>query len=334
MHLHSVCCIGILLIAAAECSASWLWFGGHETTIDGRPFQSMRKFARDYDLPRPKQVEDALVLKQESYHLELKEGSRRASLNGIGLWLHEPIIRDGRRWYVSETDVATVLRPLTRPEDTIQGMGHRRIVLDPGHGGADPGGIGAMGTEEKDMTLLIAQGVADLLKQAGHNVRMTRSEDVALSLSNRTAMARAVEADLFVSIHFNVAANPDASGIETFVLTAGGHGSTSDRNNGPFPPNNTANQYDGANQLLGYHIQRGLIRRMRTMDRGVRRARFAVLREAPCPAVLVECGFLSHALTERTLHKESYRKSIAAGIAQGIMEYVEVVLRVEVEEWL
>jgi N-acetylmuramoyl-L-alanine amidase len=132
--------------------------------------------------------------------------------------------------------------------------------------------------------------------------------------------------DLFVSIHFNAEARGrSARGIETYCLTPSGASSTASTR--ALSPYLVGNRNDSRNMLLAYCVQRGLSGATNAPDRGVRRARFYVLQYAQCPAVLIECGFLSNPAEATQIAAEVYRERIATGIAQGIIAYKRILER-------
>lgn len=169
------------------------------------------------------------------------------------------------------------------------------VVLDAGHGGHDPGGIPRQRYQEKSATLDIAVRVRARLQAAGHRVIMTRSSDVFVELSRRVAVSnRAPSGAVFVSIHFNSAPNRDAHGIETY-------------------------HYDSRGAALAEAIHRQVLAATREEDRGVRRARFYVLRYNKRPACLAELGFLTNAQEGARIYRSSaYRQQLANAVAAGI----------------
>ena len=297
------------------------------TVHAGEATVALHHFARFYGLDRPRLRDGRVTLANEELQLVFTPDSRRLLINGVTVWLHQPVAPYRRHGRLAVDDVRTILDPMLRPARALEGLGHRRVLLDPGHGGDDSGAQGPAGTVEKDWTLRIAREVADRLVVLGIDAQLTRPADWTLTLPERVAMARDRGADLFVSIHFNSAANPEAQGTETFVLTAGGQPSTNAQDAGPHPDALPGNAYDGANQWLGYSIQQQLLQQTGNQDRGLRRARFHVLRDAVSPAVLVECAFLTHAGEAHNLQQESYQRRLADGLTQGIVSYMERIPR-------
>jgi N-acetylmuramoyl-L-alanine amidase len=171
-------------------------------------------------------------------------------------------------------------------------------MLDPGHGGKDPGAIGIGGLREKDIILPIAQQVAAILEQRGVKAILTRTDDYFVDLAPRVEMARRANVDVFVSIHANAIANrPDVNGLETYYYSSG--------------------------QRLAQTIHSSILQNVGVKDRGVRRARFYVLRNNPMPAVLVEVGFVTGRQDAPRLATTAYENQMAQAIANGILQYIQ-----------
>lgn len=246
--------------------------------------------------------------------------SRQMRFNGTLVWLNDGVRLTSGRWSISKADAATVLAPLLTPEYAPPIRPPARVVLDPGHGGDDSGAKLAGRIQEKDLNLAIVLLVADRLRRAGVSVWTTRNRDTELPLSARPRTAERVRADLFVSVHMNSATNRDVAGVETYLMPATGFISTIGRSLDTSRA--SGNKYDVASQLLAYDVHRATLARTEAADRGVRRARFDVLSLASCPAILVECGFLSNAREADMLATDGYREKLAEGISQGIMTYL------------
>lgn len=219
------------------------------------------------------------------------------------------------------------------------------IVIDPGHGGKDFGAIGRGGIREKDVNLLLAKRLKSYLKNEGFEVLLTRESDVFVSLQERADFVNRIDADLFVSLHCNAARNRRAHGFETFYLShpmndyfdttvMSGDGyvkydNLSDENSeiGKLYVKllDSASSGDRAFSIhLGDLINQALRGFIGGRDRGVKRARFFVLRNTAMPAVLVEVGFLSNPNEEIKLAKRFHRDNIAKAIAQGIVNFRNV----------
>jgi N-acetylmuramoyl-L-alanine amidase len=267
--------------------------------------------------------DELLQLTNRSARLLLTVDANEARVNGVAVWLLYPIAARFGTVYLARQDAEATLRPLlfparsTRPATPIQ-----TVCLDPGHGGKDPGFC--VGTKaEKRYTLLLAQEVRQQLTRAGLKATLTRTTDTTLDLPTRPELAKQRKADLFLSLHFNAfpAAPASVRGTEVYCLPPAGAPSTIGRNEsggaGPSPGNLLNDQ----NLLLAYQVQKSLTHILETEDRGVRRARFVVLRNAAMPAILIEAGFLSHPKEGRKILDAGYRRQIAHAIVEGLLAY-------------
>ncbi len=262
---------------------------------------------------------NALLLVNDHHKIKLFGSSRRIDINGLVYHMNGPLYSRSNSWGLSNTDVQSVLTPLVR-EERIAHTHPIVVVLDPGHGGTDPGAGDRTGLTEKMLSLDVAQRVRRRFRHSGIEIKLTRNTDVFVSLAERSRRAATWNADIFASIHMNSAVNTGASGIETFILPAEGYPSTSGGTSGRKRCH--GNRFDSENSRLAYYIHHGLHQFTQTPDRGVKRARFAVLSRAPCPAVLIECGFLSSAAESTKLLGVDHRESLAEGISQGLLTYI------------
>ena len=241
-------------------------------------------------------------------------------VNKLLIWMNGGTGQAGSDWTVATVDADTVLAPLLRPSDIRPPAPTNPVVIDPGHGGEDTGARAPGRLLEKHLVLDVARRVLPAIVSAGTKAKLTRSGDTTLTLKQRADLARKWNAALFVSIHMNSAPNKAAYGIETYVLPAAGFASTAGRDSSA--ESAAGNSHNAANTLLAYCIHRQLLNHTKTPDRGIRRARFDVLRDAPCPAVLIECGFLSNAEERKRLEAAQYRATVARGIAEGIRDFL------------
>lgn len=173
------------------------------------------------------------------------------------------------------------------------------IVIDPGHGGRDPGAIGIGGLREKDVVSSIAYEVAAILEQSGVRVILTRADDREIDLDPRVQIAERAGANLFVSIHANSISleRPDVNGLETYYYSSG---------------------YD-----LAQTIHQSILQALNMPDRGVRQARFYVIRNTSMPAALVETGFVTGAQDAQNFNDPAWQQQMSQAIAAGIMQYVQ-----------
>ena len=221
------------------------------------------------------------------------------------------------------------------------GLGVRRVVIDPGHGGKDPGTISPGGLKEKDITLAVAQRLARELRERHHyEVILTRDRDVFLPLEERTAIANSKEGDLFISIHVNAAPNQAAKGIETYVLdlasnkeamrVAALENASSSKNISDLQAilldlmqNSKVNESVKLAELVQNTMVDGVMRDYGQVNNlGVKKAPFIVLVGAQMPAILTEIAFSSNPQEEERLRDERYLTLVAQQIAGGVAEYV------------
>jgi N-acetylmuramoyl-L-alanine amidase len=225
----------------------------------------------------------------------------------------------------------------TRPTLAQQlGLGINKIVIDPGHGGKDPGAIAPNGLKEKDIVLAVSKKLAALLQERlGCQVVLTRTRDVFLPLEERTAIANTERGDLFISVHVNSAPSPRLLGVETYVLNL-----TNDEDSMRLAAlensTSTSKMSDLQNLLtdilqnnkvdestkLASHVQERMAKGLHIKNLGVKQAPFYVLIGAQMPAILSEVTFLSHPGEARKLRKESYLSDIAEHISTGVNDYV------------
>jgi N-acetylmuramoyl-L-alanine amidase len=268
-----------------------------------------------------------VVMKNKWNTIEVETDSRRAWVNDVMVWLHHPCRKSGNGWAIHEVDFKKGVDPILRSYAYVPSKAPRIVVLDPGHGGKDTGAVSARKVYEKKAVLSIAHYVKGHLEANRISVRMTRATDTTLSLQERCDFAAKAGADLFVSIHADGATDSSAHGVETFIMTAAGCDSSNHYGQGGDKSSGLGNLHDAANAVLGFSIQSNLVKTSKRSDRGLRRARFAVLKNAPCPAALVECGFLTNPEEEALMIDANYREAVARGISNGILGYMTLVKR-------
>jgi N-acetylmuramoyl-L-alanine amidase len=277
--------------------------------------------ARGFDLRWIKK-DETLQLSSQSTRLLFSIDSNDADVNGVGVRLLFPVaIRDGTPC-LSQLDSQMTLEPILSPSRSRRGASVTRICLDPGHGGIDPGNrVGSH--QEKTYTLLLVQELASQLTRAGYKVTLTRDSDKFIELSDRPAIAKRRSADLFISLHFNSAPSSanTVRGAEVYCMTPVGAPSTNARGEGSSSGWYPGNRSNDKNVFLAYQLQKSVTKTLGTEDRGLHRARFAVLRDATMPAVLIEAGFMSNPSEGRKIFDASYRKQIAKAIVDGISAY-------------
>ena len=238
--------------------------------------------------------------------------------------------------------------PLSEPEQKIEKDGNNNIimasqtiVIDPGHGGKDPGARGRSGLMEKDIVLDVGLRLRRLIEERlGLNVIMTRETDVFIPLEERTAIANTKGADLFVSVHANASRREGAKGVETYLLgraTDRDAMATAERENSASEKSlntlqliltdlmNTSKKEESLR--LAYYVQENMIGHLETRykvtDLGVKQAPFYVLVNARMPSILAEISFISNREEEKLLSDGEHRQEIAEAILKGIKKYIQ-----------
>jgi N-acetylmuramoyl-L-alanine amidase len=189
-------------------------------------------------------------------------------------------------------------QPQFQPQRRVTN-GRAVVLIDPGHGGKDPGALGLGRVREKDIILPISKRIAQVLQQNGVQVVMTRDSDYFVTLPGRVQLAERANADVFVSIHANAVGpgRSDVSGLETYYYDSG--------------------------LGLARTVHKSILQGVNVRDRGVRRARFFVLRKSSMPSILVETGYLTGRDDNAKLRSSAYQNQMADAIARGILQYLK-----------
>ena len=278
-------------------------------------------YARKLDLRWARGTE-ALLLSNPMARFTLVVDRRETRINGVEVWLLFPVLMRNENVYVAQLDLQNTFLPILSPPKSRRGMKVRTVCLDPGHGGKDSGNrVGA--NQEKSYTLLLAQEVRQQLVRQGIKVILTRTTDAFIELPGRPEVAARRGADLFVSLHFNSAesSRDTVHGAEVYCLTPAGAPSTNARGEGGSGGACPGNRFNDRNFFFAYQMQRAVTRFLGTEDRGLRRARFAVLRDAAMPAALIEAGFMSHPTEGQRIFTAAYRQKMAEAIVEGVLAY-------------
>lgn len=266
-----------------------------------------------------------LVVVNNSSIIRFQNDSRAMVFNGVLIWLNSTASYIDGQWTMAKADAELILEPLLNPESVTTVSEYSRIMIDPGHGGEDSGAKSEDGLYEKDIVLAMSKDIADILKIEHHEVLLTRSNDIPLTTTDRVRKSKEERADLYVSIHLNSAPSINASGLETFVVAGKGFPSSLDLNGNSNMDLVPGNKNDVKNILLAYSIHSYLLNLLKCPDRGIKHARFEVIKNVNCPAVLVECGFITNTNDVKNLKDEEYLKLVSVGIAGGILKYKSMV---------
>ena len=322
--------------ASAAPAASW-----DVTKIDGHDYVSVDSIKRFYGFTemsrsgatvrlkrgvRFADVAKEKLNKDKELVMEFKVGGNDCLMNDVKFVFSEIIATVGDKAYVSRLDLAKLIDPVLRP-NFIQNAGNfRTVVLDPGHGGKDPGATNPFGNEA-DYNLSVANLVKAQLVAKGFKVVMTRDSNVYLTLQERVGLANAIsENAIYISIHFN-SGGRSARGIETFTLSPPGVSHYGSDFKASDNQTRAGNEHDSANIALATAVHGWTLRQLgkNTLDRGIKRARFSVLSGVTHPAILLEGGFMSHPYEARLIENPAYQKAIATGVVYAIERYRSVV---------
>lgn len=315
------------LAAALLCLSALTAAALEHVELFGRDYVRVQDWAVEHNFQtRWIEREKTVSLTSPTSRADLTVNSVQAQINGLTVWLSRPVALQKGVPFVSLLDWQSTIEPLLFPPRLAHGAKVRVVVLDPGHGGKDTGNIVTLHNEKK-YTLALALEVRDLLKKSGIKVALTRSTDTFIELPDRPAVAKRLGADLFVSLHFNASEEDknNVQGVETYCLTPPGASSTNARGEGADSPWAAGNRNNDKNLLLAWQLQHALVHNLDTDDRGVRRARFAILRDAVVPAALVEGGYMTHPVEGKKIFSDAYRHQMARAIANGIISYKRIV---------
>lgn len=310
----------ILFAAIQAASAQW-----NVTLYEGRRYVPIEDVANFYKLNAPQIEGNSFTLTGQGRTIRGSGGGREVFINNVKYVLCFEVVAKGGRIFISAMDVTKIIEPVMRPGKIKNATAVRTVILDAGHGGHDSGAKGPLGYE-KDATLDVALRAKKLLEENGYNVRLTRMTDIFIPLEKRPALANKYPNAIFVSIHFNKSNVRGGTGIETYALAPRGvpsmdeeHLSYSDFKIYP------GHARDAENIALATAMHSSLLRHLRLFDRGIKRARFLVIRDIEIPGVLLEGGFMDHPVDARQIAASAYRDAFALAILEGVNRYKSAV---------
>ena len=301
-------------------------FDWEEVTSNGREYVTLHSFCAFYNFgyAAPSGNDRFVARNPEGHSVSFKIGSPDIYLDGVHYVMSFPIEGGDRDWLVSRMDVIKLFEPVLRPTEISGRHTIRGVVIDAGHGGTD-NGAGSRFGNEKTYTLDTAYRLDAILRAAGLKTVFTRRTDTFVDLYERAHIASLYPDYCFVSIHYN-SAMEEARGLETYCLSPRGAASTSSAylTRGDIQKL-TGNDYDTQNILLASMVHSEIIKLNpgdATADRGVKRARFVVIKANSIPAILVEGGFVSNHMEAARVNRADYRQSLAQAIARGVIRFV------------
>ena len=294
-------------------------------SINHRDYLTINNVAKFYQLHGEQNpVDHHWILSDSRPRLETCVNSRELYINGVKQWLAFPILTQNGETLISRLDLAKTVEPGLRPTMIGNLTPFHTVVLDAGHGGQD-GGSRSLSGQEKEYTLDVIKDLQKSLEAKGFKVVLTRDNDVYLPLELRADYANHAPDAVFVSVHFNSSPDAAAKGFEVYAMTPCGAASTSDAVATPeqFKPM-PGNDFDSASLALATCVHHSLLGHISDGDRGVKRARFAVLRLTHAPAILIEGGFLSNGMESREINDPAWREKLADAIATGVDSFQKV----------
>lgn len=312
-----------LMVATAHPARSASPDAGWQITkIGGREYVSLASVKDFYGFTKMYPSGKTMILENPKVKMQLKAGGNECLMNNVKFVFSNTIETQGGMVYVSRVDLGKLIDPVLRPNFIGNAGDFRTVILDPGHGGKDPGATNPYGTEA-NYNLKVAGMIKKRLEEKGYKVVMTRNSNVYQSLQERVDFANSIKENaVYVSIHFN-SGNRSARGIETFTLSPPGvsHYGRSFR-----PDDNQSragNEHDSANIALATAVHGTLLWKLgkNTLDRGIKRARFSVLSGVRHPAILLEGGFMSHPYEARLIENQAFQSALATGVVDAIGKY-------------
>jgi N-acetylmuramoyl-L-alanine amidase len=306
----------LALLSSAALAEDWTVIRQRD-----RPYVTFGNVAQFYQFPEYTRVSRTVSLRSERRVIRAQAGTSEFSINGVRFFANFPLLSSADEDLISVMDVSKIIEPVLRPSRIHNAEKIETVVLDPGHGGADQGASSSWGTE-KGFALDVALAARTQLIRAGYRVEMTRVNDVAVSLEDRVNFANRFPHAVFVSIHFN--SSSGGAGLESYALAPEGvpsNASSEHHVSAIDQGRHAGNALDGQNIALTASVHAAVLTKVSIFDRGVRHARFHVLRNIKIPAVLLEGGFISDPAEGQRIATARYRQQLGAAIAQGIQNY-------------
>ncbi|MEP6937540.1 MAG: N-acetylmuramoyl-L-alanine amidase [Chthoniobacterales bacterium] len=312
---------GAVTASFALLSASALGTDWNVIHQQGREYVTFANVAQFYQFPDYTRVSRTVSLRSNRRGIRAQAGTSELYINGVRFFTDYPLLSSATDALISAMDVSKIMEPVLRPSRIRGPKKVETVVLDPGHGGVD-GGASTQWGNEKGFALDVVLAARTELLREGFKVEMTRARDVARSLEERVDFANQFTNAVFISIHFN--SSSGGAGLESYSLAPAdviSNASTEEHSAAPAAPSCAGNEQDPQNIALTAAVHATILARVAPFDRGVRHARFHVLRNVKLPAVLLEAGFLSDATEGPRIATAQYRQQLGAAIAQGVQTY-------------
>ena len=305
--------LGVTSVSSAQAQ-TW-----NVVRYENRDYLTLRNVADFYRL-QYQQEGRMVMLSSPGCTIRGDIGSKELIINGVKFIMSSDLALSGDNVLLSRLDLTKLVEPVLRPNRIRGAAAIRTVVIDAGHGGYDRGATSVYGCEA-DFALDVSLRLKDLLQRRGLRVEMTRHDNTFIPLQDRAAFANQFRDGIFVCIHFN-AGSESATGIETYTLAPRFVPSTGDDS----PTASclipcAGNVEDPENMALATAMHASLLNRLPMTDRGIKRARFCVLRLTTIPGVLIEGGFVSNPSEASRIAQPAYRQAEAEAIALAIQNY-------------
>jgi len=312
--------IFLLLAGALPAPAAW-----NIIMRDNRRYVSIEDVATFYKMSRPVSEGTKFRLTGTGTSIVGTENGRDVLINGVKYVLCFPMVTQNGKTLISAMDVVKIIEPILRPQKIKNATAVRTVILDAGHGGHDSGARGPLGAE-KDAALDVVLRAKKLLQENGYQVRCTRLTDTFIPLENRADFANKHTNAIFVAVHFNKSSTGGGTGLETYCLAPRGVPSMDEENLRysdfvQYP----GHARDPENVALATCVHAALVRTLGLTDRGIKRARFVVIKNIKIPGILVEGGFMSGAPDYQLIATPAYRQKMAQSILDGVNRYKKAV---------
>ncbi|MFL6596335.1 MAG: N-acetylmuramoyl-L-alanine amidase [Chthoniobacterales bacterium] len=318
MRLELAAFVILISLAAAARAQEW-----NVIKQNGRDYVTLQNVAEFYRFTDYSHANRTISLRGEHRTIRAQVGTSELFINGVRFYTDFPLLERPNGQLISAIDVGKIIEPVLRPSRITNAEKVETVVLDPGHGGTDNGTSNPYGSE-KSFALDVALAARRELMQAGYKVELTRQADNGISLEDRIEFANRFPRAVFISIHFN--SGSGGSGVESYALAPAGvpsNAATGSENhvisNDSSP--DEGNAQDSENVALATAVHASVLSRASAFDRGIRHARFKVLRHIKIPAVLLEAGFLNNPTEAARIATPQYREQLGAAIAQGVQSY-------------
>lgn len=309
-----------MLLACAQIAGAW-----NVVMVDGRRYVTVDEVADFYKLARPVSTGNSFRMSAVGKSIEGRAGTKEVLINGVKYVLCFPIESKNGKALFSAMDVVKIIEPIMRPQKIQNATAVQTVVLDAGHGGHDSGARGPLGVE-KEAALDVVLRAKRMLQLNGYQVKTTRNSDVFIPLEDRASFANRFQNAIFVSVHFNKSNTGGGTGIETYCLAPRGVPSMDEENLSysdlkQWP----GHARDAENVALATTVHAAMVRSLGLTDRGIKRARFLVIKNITVPGILVEGGFMSGAQDAKLISSGDYRQKLAQCIVDGVNQYKKAV---------